>query len=62
MKIVEKIRASQTNLATHAEAMEFLQEGIVSSMEQLFDILSSLKRKLTHKHHRALYGAFQSIL
>ena len=51
-ELVDKIRASVSGMVTHVEAVEFLHEGVVSSMEQLFDILSDLRRKLTHKHHR----------
>lgn len=50
--LLSKIRASMSNIVTHGECQQFLNEGVVSSVEELWSILADLKRMPTHTHHR----------
>lgn len=40
------------NIVTYKESQEYIENGTVSSIEELWTILQDLKCKLTHKHHR----------
>ena len=62
MKICKKIRASITNMVNNEELHEYLREGLFSSVDQLFDLLHLLKRKLLHTHHaRCMIPVFDDI-
>ena len=50
--LVQKIRASMDTIVTYNEAQKLLEQGALSSMEQLWDILRELKTNLSHKHDR----------
>gem|GEM_PF-6457593 len=52
MKIVEKIRASMNTMVTDEEFQSYLNEGIVSSYNDLMRLLDDLSKMLQHKHHK----------
>jgi hypothetical protein len=51
-KILSRIRASIEGMVTEEEYNAYCHEGLLSSKEQLYDILDMLARFLEHKHNR----------